>query len=79
MPSFKVVPDLITFNALISSCGRTSSWDFALAIFESMVVNSMLQPSVISINSMLMAYGKGKQWQKAMDLMEGAWKARLSY
>lgn len=70
MPRAKVLPDVITFNAAISSCGRTGRWDLALALFDSM--RKKLQPSIITINAMLAAYAKAEQRQKALDLMEAA-------
>ena len=54
MKEAKLVPDVITYNAMISACEKCDSPDHALALFEEMK-ESAVKPDRISYNALISA------------------------
>ena len=63
-----VVPDVITYNALISACEKGKQPERALQLFEAM--KQGLVPKVITNNTLISACEKGKQPERALELLE---------
>lgn len=57
-----ILCDVISFNASISSCERTSLWQPALALVRCMNL-WFIQSSIISFNAVLSACDKAAQWR----------------
>lgn len=46
MPKAKLQPDVVSFNATMTSCGRATEWQKAWQLFEEL--STKLQPSLVS-------------------------------
>ena len=44
----RLVPNVITYNAAISDCGKGSHWDHALQLFHEVQATHLLKPNVIT-------------------------------
>ena len=55
-----MVPDIITYSALISACEKGKQPERALQLFEAMKQQGMV-PNVITYNTLISACEKGKQ------------------
>ena len=68
--------DPISFNASISACEKSSTWQQALALFLAMP-RARVQADEISYNSAISACEKVGQWQLALMLFGAMPAARL--
>ena len=64
-----VVPDVITYSALISACEKGNEPDRALKLFEAMKQQGIV-PDVIIYNALISACEKGQQPERALELFE---------
>ena len=55
-----VVPDVITYNTLISACEKGKKTERALEIFDNMQQQGIV-PDLITYNALISACEKGKQ------------------
>ena len=62
-------PNVITWNAAISACGKGAQWERALEMLEEMQRRG-LQPNVITWSAAISACAKGAQWERALELFE---------
>ena len=60
-----VVPDVITYNALISTCEKGKQPQRALEVFQAMQQQGVV-PDVITYSALISACEKGKQPQQAL-------------
>ena len=56
-------PQVISFNASISSCEKANHWQQALEIFDEMLTD--LAPDVITCSALMSCCEKAGQWQQA--------------
>ena len=61
------VPDVITYNAAISACGKGQQPQRALHLLAHMEVHGLV-PNVITINAAISACEKGQQPEQALQL-----------
>ena len=76
MPTAKVQPNVISYNAAVSACEKGGQWQEAMTLFEAMP-KAQIQPNVISYNAGISACEKGGQWQEALALFEAMPKAQI--
>merc|ERR1712137_501243 len=62
-----VRPNVITYSALISACGKGSQTEKALEVFAEMK-QSGLKPNVITYSALISACVKGNQTEKALEV-----------
>lgn len=62
--------DIVTYNTVISACGKSGDWQKAVELFESMESEGGIAPSTISFNAALGACSTGEQWERVMALHE---------
>ena len=62
MQRHSIVPDLISYNALISACEKGKQPEQAMEMFHAMQRHSVV-PNLISYSALLSACEKGKQPQ----------------
>ena len=67
-----LLPNVITYNALISACEKGALPQRALQLLETMLHQGLL-PDVITYNTLISAYEKGTFPQSALQLLE-TWK-----
>ena len=72
-----VDPNVISFNAAISSCEKAEQWQQALFLFQTMR-NAKIQPNVISYNAAISSCQKGGQWLQALCLFHAMPEASLA-
>ena len=63
--------DVITFNAMINSCEKSSQWDMAFAVFQQ-IDERFLDPNLISYSSTISSCEKSGQnlWHLALQLFQ---------
>merc|ERR1711920_888232 len=64
-----LLPNVITYNALISACEKGALPQRALQFLETMLHQGLL-PNVITYNALISACEKGKLPQRALELLE---------
>jgi pentatricopeptide repeat domain-containing protein 1 len=64
-----VMPNVITYNALISACEKGKQPERALEVFEAMQRQGVV-PGVITYSALISACGKGKQPAWALEVFE---------
>jgi pentatricopeptide repeat protein len=71
MQRYGVVPDVITYSALISACEKGRQPERALELFEAMQRQGVV-PDVITYSAMIMALSQCKdhQWEQAVTVLE---------
>jgi len=62
-----LVPNVITYNALISACGKGKQPERALELFEAMQRQGLV-PNVITSNALMCASEGSHLWELALDL-----------
>ena len=65
---FQVRKNIVSYNIALSSCEKSSSWEMALCILES--IPTLASPNEISYAAAITACGKGQQWRLALDMFE---------
>ncbi|CAK0817015.1 unnamed protein product [Prorocentrum cordatum] len=76
MREAKLEPDVISYNAGISACGKGEQWQRALALLSEMW-EAKVEPNVISYSAGASACETGEQWQRALALLGEMWEAKL--
>ena len=64
-----MVPDVVTFNALISACEKAKQPERALEVFDAMQQQGVV-PNVITYNALISACEKGKQPERALEVFQ---------
>ena len=64
-----MVPDIITYNALISACENGNQPERALELFEAMQRQCMV-PNIITYNVLISTCEKCQQPERALELFE---------
>ena len=64
----KVVPDAITYNAVINAC-KGKQAERALEVFEALRVKELV-PVAITYNDVINACSKGKQPELALEVLK---------
>ena len=64
-----LVPDVFTYNTLISACRNGNQLERALEIFQEMKQQGVL-PDVITYSTLISAYDKVNQLKQAFELFE---------
>eukprot|EP00747_Dinoflagellata_sp_TGD_P103088 gnl/TRDRNA2_/TRDRNA2_168856_c1_seq2.p1 gnl/TRDRNA2_/TRDRNA2_168856_c1~~gnl/TRDRNA2_/TRDRNA2_168856_c1_seq2.p1 ORF type:complete len:485 (+),score=87.46 gnl/TRDRNA2_/TRDRNA2_168856_c1_seq2:121-1575(+) len=64
-----LIPNIITYNALINACEKCKNGEKALEVLKLMKYKG-LQPNVITYNTAISALGKGKKPAEAIELFE---------
>ena len=62
----RLTPNLITYNAAISSLEKSLRWPLAVHIFA--LLTSLASPDIVSYNSVISSCEKCCQWEMALDL-----------
>ena len=62
-----LLPDVITYNALISACEKGTLSERALQLLETMLHQGLL-PDVITYNALISACEKGTLPQRALEI-----------
>ena len=60
-----MLPDVISYNATITSCERGRQWQMALHLFSSMS-ESTLVPNIVSYSAAINCFGKVSHWKLAL-------------
>ena len=63
-----LTPNVMSWNAAISACGKGKQWVGTLGLLHEMV-HQLLTPNVVSWNAAISACEKGKQWEGALGLL----------
>eukprot|EP00434_Breviolum_minutum_P009870 symbB.v1.2.008696.t1/scaffold543.1/size336731/9 len=69
MPEGRVVPNVVTYGAIISACEKGGQWQRALALFQTMLEEKVV-PNVVIYGAIISACEKGGQWQRALALFQ---------
>ena len=72
----KIGPNVISYSASISACGRPGLWQQALSLLDQMP-RSRIQPEVYSYNAAINACEKGGQWEQALNLFEAMARSKI--
>ena len=56
LDSADLQPDLVTFNALLTSCEKAAAWRWALAVLQGLGEHE-LKPDTVSVNAAISAWG----------------------
>lgn len=77
MKADQVSPNVVTYNAVLSSMTERSerSWQLVSDFFNQM--SSKMAPDVLTMTSAMTALGKGSQWDAAMKLWEAMHRKSL--
>ena len=70
MPGNRLVPNVISFNAAISSCQRDGHWNEAMNLLETMLSKPSLSPDLVSFNSTMASFQKDGQWEQSLGLLD---------
>ena len=65
----KVMPDAITYNAVINACSKGKQAERALKVFEALRVKELV-PVAITYNDVINACSKGKQPELALEVLK---------
>ena len=65
----KVVPDAITYNAVINDCSEGKQAKRALKVFEALRKQELV-PVAITYNDVINACSKGKQPELALEVLK---------
>jgi len=65
MKSHAIVPNVITFGAVISACGKGSQTDQAVRIFQALKEQCVV-PNLIIYNAVVSVFEKGRSSERAM-------------
>jgi len=65
MQRWGVLPDVITYNAVISACEKGRQPEQALKVFQALQRQRTL-PDIITYDAVVSAYEKGKQPSRAL-------------
>ncbi|CAK9064649.1 unnamed protein product [Durusdinium trenchii] len=63
------VPNVVSYNAVISACERSSSWSQALDCFFEFTQVSHLFANDVTFNALISSCEKGRQWQWALHML----------
>ena len=64
-----VIPNVVTYSALISACEKGSQLGQALEVFEAMQ-QQPVGPKILTYNALISACEKGKQSERALELAD---------
>ena len=64
----QLLADVITYNAAISTCGKSAQWQQTSGLWAE-TRNMNVLPSVITYNVAISACVKSAQWQQALGLL----------
>ncbi len=62
-----MVPNIVTYSALISACGHGKQPERALEVFQAMQRQGMV-PDIITDSAVIIACEKGKQLEGALEI-----------
>ena len=68
MPGARLHANVISFNAALSACEKSSFWAKALQLFATMPAGAV-EPDLISFNSCISACGSSSEWQMAVHFL----------
>ncbi|CAL1140212.1 unnamed protein product [Cladocopium goreaui] len=68
--SYRLQPDVISFNATMSSCEKAQQWQQALLVFETIFKDAKIQPNPVSFNTAISSLPGG--WPRALLLIDQA-------
>ncbi|CAK9022154.1 unnamed protein product [Durusdinium trenchii] len=69
-------PNVVTYNSLISACGKGQQWLHAIHLLAE-ARQAKLRPGIVALNSATTACEKGRQWQHAEQLLRNGEAAGL--
>ena len=61
------LPDIVSYNSMLTSCDKASEWQMACHVFSSMSSNGM-KPDVLSYTTAVSSYIRTLQWQLGLAL-----------
>ena len=64
--------DIITYNALMNSCQKSTRWAEALHWLQR-AQDRFLEPSVVSYTTAITALRQSSQWQLALEFLDKKW------
>lgn len=73
---YNEVPNVISYNAAISACGKAGKWEQAINLLLEMKKVGV-PPDVISYNTAISACEKAGKWEQAISLLGEMKKARV--
>lgn len=70
-------PDIVTYNTVMSACGRAGEWRLTLEVMQAARERGLL-PNQVTYNTAISACGKGGQADMALSLLEDMPRAGLT-
>ncbi|CAE7254557.1 unnamed protein product, partial [Symbiodinium pilosum] len=67
MPDAEVHPNLISYNAAISSCAKSQQWQLVVKLFEGMQMDNVA-PDVVGYTAVISSCARGQQWMLALQI-----------
>ena len=64
-----MVPEVITYSAVISACEKGKQPERALEVFQTMLWYGLV-PNVITYSALVSACGKGQQPEQALEVFQ---------
>ena len=62
-------PDLISYNAALSTCSKGDQWQLAISLLSAMTLEK-IEADHVSFNSVLSSFCEGLQWQRMFKMLE---------
>lgn len=75
MPTATVAPNVISYSAVISSCGPRAAWQQSLALLRKLAIT--IAPNDVSYNATINTCERAGQWQEALDVFSSMAHAEL--
>ncbi|CAK0819864.1 unnamed protein product [Prorocentrum cordatum] len=72
----KVVPDVISYSAATSACGKGGEWQQALSLISQMRL-ATVKPDGFTYSAGISACETGEQWQRALALIREMRETKL--
>ncbi|CAL1133499.1 unnamed protein product [Cladocopium goreaui] len=69
LPSWKVVPNTVTYNTISNALLKAGHWQASLALLHE-AFRSHFAPTVVTFNSAIAACHRGSQWPLAVSLLQ---------
>lgn len=69
MPRARLAPNVISFNAAISSCQVEGRWNEAMHLLTMLKRQPSLSPDLVTFNSTMASFLKTTQWQQSLSLL----------
>ena len=65
----QTLPDLISYNAALSTCSKGQQWQLALSLLGRMAMEKV-ESDAVSFNSALSSCCEGLQWQRVFAILQ---------